>query len=105
MSLIYITGPSGSGKSTVRNELVGRGYEAHDTDEDGISAWYNIQTHERVERPDEANRSSDWYEKHNYLMSAERVKALAERGKTNTIFLYGVPANDVDFVEYFDKIL
>jgi tRNA uridine 5-carbamoylmethylation protein Kti12 len=43
MPLIYVTGPSGAGKSTVRNELIKRGYEAHDTDEDGMSAWYDNQ--------------------------------------------------------------
>jgi thymidylate kinase len=48
MSFIYITGPSGSGKSTVRNELIKRGYEAHDTDEDGMSAWYEETMKERV---------------------------------------------------------
>lgn len=36
MPLIYITGPSGAGKSTVRKELQKCGYEAHDTDEDGL---------------------------------------------------------------------
>jgi hypothetical protein len=61
MPLIYVTGPSGAGKSTVRKELQKRGYEAHDTDEDGISAWHSIETNEKVKRPSEANRSPDWY--------------------------------------------
>lgn len=50
MSLIYITGPSGAGKSTVRNELIKRGYEAHDTDEDGMSgAAYQILVNDILE--------------------------------------------------------
>jgi putative ribosome biogenesis GTPase RsgA len=36
MPLIYVTGPSGAGKSTVCNELLRRGYEAHDTDENEL---------------------------------------------------------------------
>lgn len=105
MSLIYITGPSGSGKSTVCNELIKRGYEAHDTDEDGMSAWYNNQTLELVERPEEKDRTPDWYEKHDYRMSAERVKQLALRAKDKLIFLCGIPANDKEFREYYDKII
>jgi adenylate kinase family enzyme len=105
MPLIYITGPSGAGKSTVRNELVKRGYEAHDTDEDGISAWYDNQTLEPVEWPPEKDRSADWYEKHDYRMSTERVEELAERANTKLIFLCGIPANDKEFREYYDKII
>lgn len=105
MPLIYITGPSGAGKSTVRNELIKRGYEAHDTDEDGMSAWYDNQTLESVERPEEKDRPADWYHKHDYRLSAERVKELAERGKTELIFLCGIPANDKEFRVYYDKVI
>ncbi|HJQ09317.1 MAG TPA: hypothetical protein VJ836_07605 [Candidatus Saccharimonadales bacterium] len=78
MPLVYITGPSGSGKSTVRNELIMRGYETYDTDEDGMSAWYNNQTLEPVERPAEKDRTPDWYEKHDYRLSDMSV-VLAQR--------------------------
>jgi dephospho-CoA kinase len=105
MSLIYITGPSGVGKSTVRNELIKRGYEAHDTDEDGFSAWYDNQTLESVERPDPENRPDDWYEKHDYRLSAEKVKELAKRAKAQLIFLCGIPANDKEFKDYYSKII
>lgn len=105
MPLIYITGPSGSGKSTVCTELSKLGYEAHDTDEDGMSAWYNNQTLQPVERPEEKDRPADWYEKHGYRLSAERVKELAERAKTKRIFLCGIPANDKEFREYYDKVI
>jgi uridine kinase len=105
MPLIYITGPSGAGKSTVRNELVKRGYEAHDTDEDGLSAWYDNQTLEPVAFPKPDDRPADWFKKHDYRMSAEQVKKLAERAKSHLIFLCGIPANDNEFREYYDKII
>lgn len=105
MSLIYITGPSGAGKSTVRKELQKRGYEAHDTDEDGMSAWYNIETGEQVQRPGPPVRPADWYEHHAYRMSPERVKALAERAKDKVIFLCGIPSNDLELAEYYDKVI
>jgi uridine kinase len=105
MPLIYITGPSGAGKSTVRKELQKRGYEAHDTDEDGMSAWYNIETSEKVQRPDEADRSPDWYTHHAYRMSPKRVKVLAGRAKDKLVFLCGIPANDQELAEYYDKVI
>lgn len=105
MPLIYITGPSGAGKSTVRNELVKRGYEAHDTDEDGLSAWYDNQTLEPVEFPKPDDRPEGWFERHDFRLSAERLKELAEHAKTKLIFLCGIPANDNEFREYYDKII
>ncbi len=105
MPLIYITGPSGAGKSTVRNELIKRGYEAHDTDEDGLSAWYNIETGDKVQRPDEADRSPDWYKHHAYRISPDRVKALADRAKNKLIFLCGIPSNDLELAEYYGAVI
>ncbi len=105
MALIYVTGPSGAGKSTVRSELAKLGYEAHDTDEDGLSAWYDNQTLEPVEFLKARNRPADWFEKHDFRLSSERVKELAERAKSKTIFLCGIPANDVEFRKYYDKVI
>lgn len=105
MSFIYITGPSGAGKSTVRNELLKRGFEAHDTDEDGISSWYNIESGEKVERPDESERDETWYQNHIYKMSAYRIQQLALSAKNKLIFLCGNPSNDIEFMDKFDKVL
>jgi uridine kinase len=105
MPLIYITGPSGAGKSTVRKELQKRGYEAHDIDEDGMSAWYNIETGKKVQRPDPPERPTDWYDYHHYRMSPERVKALAERAKDKLVFLCGIPANDLELAKYYAKVI
>lgn len=105
MPLIYITGPSGAGKSTICKELQKRGYEAHDIDEDGISAWYNIETGEKVQRPDPPERPADWYDHHAYRMSPERVKMLAERAKDKIVFLCGIPANDLELADYYDKVI
>ncbi len=105
MPLIYITGPSGAGKSTVRKELQKRGFEAHDTDEDNMSAWYNIETGEKVQRPDPPERPTDWYNHHAYRMSSERVRALAERAKDKLVFLCGIPANDLELAGYYDKVI
>lgn len=105
MPLIYITGPSGAGKSTVRKELQKHGYEAHDTDEDGMSAWYSIETGKLVKRPAEKDRSQDWYKHHAYRMSPERVKLLAEHAKDKLVFLCGIPSNDLELAKYYDKVI
>ena len=105
MPLIYVTGPSGAGKSTVCNELVHRGYEAHDTDEHGLSEWYEVATGKQVERPSELERTSNWYETHEYWISPEKVRALAKRAKSKLVFLCGIPANDLDLIEYYDKMI
>ncbi len=105
MSLIYITGPSGSGKSTVREELVKRGYEAHDTDE-VINDWINKETGQIVQYTKEsAASSSRWVAEHDFLMSEQKIKDLAEKAKDRTIFICGLASNDVDFMRYFDKVI
>ena len=105
MPLIYITGSSGAGKSTVRKELQKLGYEAHDTDEDGYSGWVNIKTKLAVKLPPDSKRPQGWLEEHAYILSAVKVTELVERAKDKKIFLSGIPANDIDFFEVFDKII
>jgi len=105
MPLIYITGPSGAGKSTIREKLANRGFEAHDTDEDGFSAWFDNQTLTPVQRPDAENRPDDWYEKHNYRLSAKKVRELVRKSEDKVIFLCGIPANDIEFKDSFDKVI
>jgi dephospho-CoA kinase len=105
MPLIYITGSSGAGKSTIRKELQKRGYEAHDTDEDGFSGWVNNQTKLAVKFPPDSTRPQGWLEEHAYTLSAEKITELVERAKNKKIFLCGIPANDIDFFEVFDKII
>jgi dephospho-CoA kinase len=65
MPLILITGSSTSGKSTVANALTERGYEAYDLERNGISAWHNKQTGERVaEFKDMPERAAHWLGQH-----------------------------------------
>jgi dephospho-CoA kinase len=105
MPLIYITGSSGAGKSTVRTELQKLGYEAHDTDEDGFSGWVNNQTKLAVKFPRASTRPQGWLEEHAYMLSAEKVNELVKRARNKKVFLCGIPANDIDFFEVFDRII
>jgi shikimate kinase len=106
MPLIYITGPTGAGKSTIRASLHKRGYEAYDTDEDGISLHYNRQTGQPVDYPrDKRDRTPKWHAEHAFNMSQERIEQLAKQAENKTIFLCGVAANDLELAHYFSKIL
>ena len=44
MSLFLITGTAGTGKSEVCRALKDRGYEAYDTDDDGLARWQHKET-------------------------------------------------------------
>lgn len=105
MPLIYVTGSSRAGKSTIRKELQKLGHEAHDTDEDGFSGWVNRQTKVAVKFPPDSIRPRGWLQEHNYILSAEKVTELVGKAKDKKIFLCGIPANDKDFFEVFDKII
>ncbi len=105
MSFIYITGSSGAGKSTIRLELQKRGYESHDTDENGLSNWTNNSTGKIVSLPHEEKRPQDWFDNHGFMLDKEKVYALKARSKEHDVYLCGIPANDIDFFSLFDKII
>jgi len=106
MPLIYITGPTASGKSTIRAYLREKGYEAYDTDEDGISRHYNRHTGEPAKYPKEAkDQTPEWHANHAFNMAPEKIKELANKAKDKTIFLCGVAENDIELTQYFDKII
>lgn len=106
MALIYITGNSGVGKSSVRRELQKRGYEAHDTDENGISSWYHKATGEATERPiDEVDRTNEWYEQHDWNMSRQRIEELTAQAKEKTIFLCGATSNADEMLDLFHQVI
>lgn len=97
MSLIFITGISTSGKSTIATELQNRGYEAYDTEHNGMSAWFNKETGERTaEFGEMPERSKEWLDKHEWLISTERVAELAKKAQQGdkSIFLCGGSANE-----------
>ncbi len=106
MSLIYITGNSGAGKSSVRKELQQRGYEAHDTDEGGITSWRHKVTDVAVNRPnDTKDRTKEWYEEHDWKMSRQKVEELATKAKDKTVYLCGSTSNAGEMLDLFGKIV
>ena len=104
MALFYITGTSGSGKSSVRERLEYLGFEAYDTDI-SINDWHDRQTGEVVTFvPESPEKTTNWVQEHDFLMSESKVKKLAAKGKNQDIFICGHASNDVDFMDYFKKV-
>ena len=96
-SLIYITGTPGSGKTAVCDELKRRGFNAYDTDNDGIAFFYDNVTGEAIRHHVPASdRSAEWRARHAWKASRETVERLMSRAGGEITFLCGVTANDVD---------
>jgi len=104
--LIYITGISGVGKSTLRDELVRRGYEAHDIDAEGMTAWYDKLTGAPAEKPQWAEaRTEEWYAAHEWKVSVGRVEEMARSAEEKLIFLCGTTANDDEIWALFSHVI
>lgn len=106
MSLIYITGISGVGKSTIRDELINRGYDAYDTDEGDIANWSNKQTGIKADGPDaRQDRTKEWLEQHEWIMSKERILELAGETSNRTVFLCGMASYQEDLRDLFSEVI
>lgn len=106
MALILITGISTSGKSTIALELKKRDYEAYDTEHNGISAWYNKQTGERAaEFGEMPERTKEWLDQHEWLISTHWVAEAADKAKDKPIFLCGGSANEPEIREMCNKVV
>lgn len=105
MSLILVTGVSTSGKSTIARELSKRGYEAYDTEHNGISAWYNkktgIRTAEFGQIPE---RTKTWMDQHEWRISIDWVKEIAKQAHSKRIFLCGGGANESEVRAMCQKV-
>lgn len=106
MSLVLITGISTSGKSSIAKELTKRGYDAYDTEHNGISAWFNKETGEKAaEFGQVSDKSKDWFDRHEWRMSMDWVMQKAEESSSEHIFLCGGGANEPEVRELCDKVI
>jgi AAA domain len=106
MPLVLVAGISGAGKSAVCDELVRRGYEAHDVDLEGNAVWIDRDTGE-VEPP-KASRSAEssaWFECHDWCVLPEKVQALADGAGTRTVFLCGMTKNEGEVWHLFSRVV
>jgi len=106
MSLIFITGISTSGKSTIAKELQNRGYEAYDTEHNGVSAWFNKQSGERAAEFNEMpERTPEWLNQHHWLIDKTWVIKMADRAKDKPVFLCGGAANESEIRELCPNVI
>lgn len=106
MALILINGISTSGKSSMAVELKKRGLISYDLEHLASSGWYNKQTNQKVagfgQMPE---RSSAWLSQHEWRVSEEEIKQLAEQDKNQTVFICGGAANEDNIAALCDKII
>ncbi|MFO0971157.1 MAG: hypothetical protein U0520_02285 [Candidatus Saccharimonadales bacterium] len=106
MPLILITGISTSGKSTMAVELTKRGYEAYDTEHNGIGAWFNKETGGRAaEFGKVPSRTAGWMNQHHWLISEDWVKQRATEAKDRAVFLCGGSSDVSNIVPLLDTII
>lgn len=104
--LILVTGISTSGKSTMAKELSKRGYEAHDLEHNGISAWFHKEKGTRdAEFAQVPDRSKEWADAHEWRTSMDWINDIAKKATNKTIFLCGGAANEKDIIALCDKVI
>lgn len=87
MPLVYITGPTGSGKSTICETLRGQGFEAYDTDHDGMRETQIIDGKEML------------------TLDIEALQKLYDTAGNSLVFICGTSLNDLDAQNLFSKII
>lgn len=80
-----MTGMSGTGKSTALRELATRGFAVVETDQDGWSAWSELEG--------------------GYVWLEDRVDELLKRVDGQTLFVSGTVSNQGRFYPYFDAVV
>ncbi|HET6746919.1 MAG TPA: AAA family ATPase [Candidatus Saccharimonadales bacterium] len=106
MSLIYITGMPSSGKSTVRHELQRKGFTAYGGAEDGLAAFFNNETGERINWVESSNRTAEWNEHHTWKIPRKTIEEIKQNSEDKPVFLCAVTRNDKDELwDLFDKVI
>jgi broad-specificity NMP kinase len=104
MGLIFVTGVSGAGKSAVAESLREGGWEAHDTDEDGMCVWCERATGRPVDQ-NQRGDSAEWLDRHDWNIFRSRVEELARRAGDRRVFLCGSPSNYEDVWDLFSTVV
>jgi shikimate kinase len=83
MKRVLITGMSGTGKSSVIQELIARGYQAHDLDTPEWSEWIDADPSDVLTPA----HGKDWF------WREDRVRGLLSRPEDGTLFIGGCAEN------------
>lgn len=87
-------------------ELAKCGYEAHDLEHNGISAWFHKEKGTRdAEFGQVPERTKEWMDAHEWRVSLDWVKGAAKEAADKPIFLCGGGANERDIIALCDKVI
>lgn len=105
MPLFFITGQSGAGKSQLTLTLRENGYEAYDTDDDGLARWqHNTTQYIHPKSSVKAHmRTEEFLAEHSWNIPRDYIEQLADSAQTKTIFLLGVIENEVEVRDLFAR--
>lgn len=106
MALYLITGTAGTGKSQVCLVLKTKGFEAYDTDDDGLARWQHNET--RYIHPKSSvkphMRTAEFLAEHSWNVPREYVEELAQNAKNKPVFICGSLTNEDELRDLFEKI-
>ena len=101
MKKIYITGVSGTGKTTLANYFHDKGFFTIDIDSaEDLCHWQNKKTGERVG----LGVGTEWLNAHDWVCNEEKLKSLVNNSNSELVMVFGMPANQNKFLDFFDKI-
>jgi shikimate kinase len=95
MKRVLITGMSGTGKSSVIQELVARGYQAHDLDTPEWSEWIDNDPSDMLTPA----QGKDW------VWREDRVRALLSQPEDGTLFISGCAENMAQLFPLIDAVI
>ena len=106
MSLFLISGTAGTGKSQVCRVLKAKGYEAYDTDDDGLARWQHKQTgYIHPKSSVKAHqRTPEFITEHDWNVPRKHVEELAREAANKPIFLCGSLANEAELHDLFATV-
>jgi dephospho-CoA kinase len=106
MALFLISGTAGTGKSQVCRALQEKGYEAYDTDDDGLARWQHNETryiHPKSSVKPEM-RTADFIASHSWNVPREHVQDLANKAADHPIFVCGSLGNESELRDLFGAV-
>ena len=102
MAAYSVTGPSGTGKSTVGRVLQQRGFRVIETDfEDGLSAWFDNDTGDKVTDMPAQPYSKEWVDAHSWLWDKTRMNEFLDSVSDEPVFFCGGAFNEREFFSSF----
>ena len=102
--LVAVNGIPGAGKSSIYAKLKSLGYDAWDTDADGLSEWRDRATKAAVAEP------ADWHDPVEtraieYRVRRDRVAALHDRARDHVVYLCGCAGGEEEFWDLLDLVI